>query len=206
LVKHENLILKYFVSPDGPHGPAPDEKIDENINVDPVDFDPPAGSPPMIADPFAPCDLDGDGDCDTVDLQLVTNAIGECDNGDNYNELADADHDGCVTDTDREILLSSDFDGDELLDFDDTCPNSDLQPTVVINGCDSEVPNTFSNGCTISDKVAECANGATNHGQFVSCVSHLTNDLKKAGTITGQQKGAIQNCAAQANIPSPSVP
>jgi hypothetical protein len=41
----------------------------------------------------------------------------------------------------------------------------------------------------------------SNHGQFVSCVSHMTNDLKKAGTITGQQKGAIQSCAAQADIP-----
>jgi hypothetical protein len=29
----------------------------------------------------------------------------------------------------------------------------------------------------------------------------VTNDLKKAGTITGQQKGAIQSCAAQADIP-----
>jgi hypothetical protein len=31
----------------------------------------------------------------------------------------------------------------------------------------------------------------------------VTNDLKKAGTITGQQKGAIQSCAAQAdyNVP-----
>jgi hypothetical protein len=59
----------------------------------------------------------------------------------------------------------------------------------------------FSNGCTISDRVAACAKNAKNHGQFVSCVALLTNDLNKAGTITGQQKGAIQSCAAQANIP-----
>ena len=74
--------------------------------------------------------------------------------------------------------------------------------TVVIDGCDSGVPNTvFPSGCTISDLIAACAEGASNHGQFVSCVSHLTNDLKKAGTITGQQKGAIQSCAAKAHIP-----
>ena len=39
------------------------------------------------------------------------------------------------------------------------------------------------------------------HGQFVSCVAHLTNELKNAGTVTRQQKGAIQSCAAKAHIP-----
>ena len=77
-----------------------------------------------------------------------------------------------------------------------------VHSTVVIDGCDSGVPNTmFPSGFTISDLIAVCAEGASNHGQFVSCVSHVTNDLKKAGTITGQQKGAIQSCAAQAHIP-----
>jgi hypothetical protein len=74
--------------------------------------------------------------------------------------------------------------------------------TVVIDGCNSGVTNSvLSSGGTISDLIAECAEGASNHGQFVSCVSHVTNDLKNAGTITGQQKGAIQRCAAQADIP-----
>jgi hypothetical protein len=85
-------------------------------------------------------------------------------------------------------------------DTEDECPDSDLSATVVIDGCDSGVPNTvFPSGCTIPDLIATCAEGASNHGQFVSCVSHLTNDLKKAGTITGQQKGAIQSCSAQAS-------
>src|SRR5262249_18094525 len=84
----------------------------------------------------------------------------------------------------------------------DECPNSDLSPTVVIDGCNSGVTNTlFATGRTISDLITECAIGASNHGKFVSCVSSLTNDLKKAGTITGAQKGAIQSCAAQANLP-----
>jgi hypothetical protein len=43
--------------------------------------------------------------------------------------------------------------------------------------------------------------GASNHGGFVSCVSHTTNALEKAGVISGAQKGAIQSCAAQASIP-----
>jgi len=94
-----------------------------------------------------------------------------------------------------------DTDSDGVPDTQDDCPNSIVSPTVVIGGCDSGVPNTiFSNGCTISDRIQQCAADAQNHGKFVSCVAHLTNDLKKAGVITGQQEGAIQSCAAQANI------
>ena len=79
---------------------------------------------------------------------------------------------------------------------------SDLSPTVVIDGCDSEVTNILlPTGCSLSDEIAMCAASAENHGKFVSCVSHMTNDLKKDGIITGKEKGAIQSCAAQANIP-----
>jgi hypothetical protein len=99
-------------------------------------------------------------------------------------------------------LGPQDTGGDGVLDTDDNCPNSIVSPTAVIDGCDSGVPNTiFPSGCTISDLIAACAEGASNHGQFVSCVSRMTNDLKQAGTITGQQKGAIQSCVAQADIP-----
>jgi hypothetical protein len=84
----------------------------------------------------------------------------------------------------------------------DECPNSDLSATVVVDGCDSGVENTLvENGCTISDKINQCIDGASNHGQFVSCVSHLTNELKDDGIIVGKQKGAIQSCAGKAKIP-----
>ena len=76
------------------------------------------------------------------------------------------------------------------------------ETNVLIDGCDSGVPNTeVPGGFTISDLVADCAEGATNHGQFVSCIAHVTNDLKKDGIITGQQKSALQTCAAEADIP-----
>ena len=77
-----------------------------------------------------------------------------------------------------------------------------LSATVVIDGCNSGVTNTvLIGGQTISDLIAECAKSARNNGQFVSCVAHGTNELKGTGTISGQQKGAIQSCAAQAHIP-----
>ena len=95
-----------------------------------------------------------------------------------------------------------DSDGDGIADDDDECPDSDLNATVVIDGCDSKVTNTlFAGGCTISDLVAACAEGASRHGQFVSCVARMAGDLKSAGIITGQQRGAIQACADQADIP-----
>lgn len=61
--------------------------------------------PPMVAEPYELCDNDRDGDCDKADYELVTQAIGQCEYGENYNELADADHDGCVTESDRQQLF-----------------------------------------------------------------------------------------------------
>jgi hypothetical protein len=96
----------------------------------------------------------------------------------------------------------SDSDGDGVPDEEDCQPASDLSATVVIGGCDSGVANVlFENGCTISDRIAECVAGAKNHGQFVRCVAQLTNGLEQEGIISGQGKGAIQSCAAQADIP-----
>ena len=96
------------------------------------------------------------------------------------------------------VSESEDADCDGVPDNVDQCPNSDLSATVVIDGCNSGVSNIkFPTGCTISDLIAECATGASRHGQFTSCVDSLTVDLKKAGTITGRQKGAIISCAAK---------
>ena len=53
----------------------------------------------------------------------------------------------------------------------------------------------------MANRIAECSDNASNHGDFVSCVAHLTNEWKHAGLITGQEKGSIQSCAAQSNIP-----
>jgi hypothetical protein len=95
-----------------------------------------------------------------------------------------------------------DADGDGFADDEDCNPNSNLSPTVVIGGNNSGVPNTlFDNGCTISDLIAQIAASAKNHGEFVSGVAELTNNLVNQGVITGRQKGAIQNAAAKANIP-----
>lgn len=94
-----------------------------------------------------------------------------------------------------------DADGDGCPDDMDPHPNSNVDPTVVIDGCDSGVDNVFIGCSTMNDLIADCAAAAGNHDDFVSCVAHLTNDWNAAGLITGKEKGAIQRCAAQSNIP-----
>ena len=87
----------------------------------------------------------------------------------------------------------------EVNDEVDCHPKSDFRPTIVIGGIDTGVPNRFfANGCTSADLVANLAAAATNHGSFVSGVSHLTNEWKDAGLISGKEKGAIQSAAAKA--------
>jgi hypothetical protein len=100
---------------------------------------------------------------------------------------------------------SPDADGDGVLDTADECLDSDLRCTVVIDACDSSVPNAFNilgtNGCTIADLIGRLADSATRHGAFVSGVAHLTNNVKKTDLISGSEKGAIQSCAGSADVP-----
>jgi hypothetical protein len=98
---------------------------------------------------------------------------------------------------------TADSDGDGIPDSEDSCPDSNLDDTIVIDLCDSRIDNKlFEDGCTMRDLIAGCEDDAKNHGNFVSCVAHLTNDWKKEGHISGSEKGAIQRCAARSDIPS----
>ena len=105
-----------------------------------------------------------------------------------------SDHDGVV------LFVMSDHDGDGYPDDADECPTGDASPTVILDGCDSGAPNiAFPGGCTLADQINALHATANNHGQFVSSVAKLLNDLVKSGQLTGAQKGAIQSCAAQWN-------
>lgn len=75
------------------------------------------------------------------------------------------------------------------------CPN-----TIVIDGCDTDVQDQEYNGKLISDWIGECALDVKNHGKFVSCVAHLTNDLLADGIITSEEKARIVKCAAKSDI------
>jgi hypothetical protein len=49
--------------------------------------------------------------------------------------------------------------------------------------------------------IAQAATSAKNHGQFVSAVDDIANELMKSGTISGEEFDAILRCAARARIP-----
>ena len=109
---------------------------------------------------------------------------------------ADYDGDGLIN------VLDPDADGDNVLDGVDTCPQSDIEATIIIDGCGSGVENQiFDDGCTMSDIIKQCAFGAIDHGEFVSCVSHITNNWKKDGLISGEEKSFIMSCAVQSSFP-----
>ena len=111
-----------------------------------------------------------------------------------------------VNDTWELASCPRDSDGDGVPDPDDECDISDLRSTIVIAGCDTGVANQlFDDGCTMADQIGECAADGDNHGNFVSCVAQLTHDWADEGIITSRDKGPIQRCAAQADLPQPHV-
>ena len=73
--------------------------------------------------------------------------------------------------------------------------------TIMIGDVDTGIIDTLYDGQLISEWIIQCAEGAKNHGQFVSCVARLTNELKREGLITKEGKTTIQRCAARARIP-----
>ncbi len=97
----------------------------------------------------------------------------------------------------------ADADGDGVIDDCDACPDTHVGDMIVIDGCDTGVADMMpaDDGCSMAQQIAECAQGADSHGAFVSCVAHLTNAWKQDELISGQDKGHIQCCAAQADIP-----
>lgn len=154
----------------------------------------------------ADADSDGSGDvCDVCPFDPNNDADGDglCGDVDNCPDTANPDQADYDSDGSGDAC-DNDDDGDGCDDANDAHPYSNQSANVVIDGCDSGVANaldTSTCGSNFMDLIMDCAANANNHGQFVSCVAQLTNDWKKDGLITGAQKGAIQSCAAQANIP-----
>jgi hypothetical protein len=95
--------------------------------------------------------------------------------------------------------------------------NPDLAPTISLDLSPGQMEDvgwtlgetTFIEGCDtgiglipfLASQVEICRLNAKNHGKFVSCVTHLGNDLKKAGLISGSQKGQLTSCAGGSSLP-----
>jgi hypothetical protein len=77
--------------------------------------------------------------------------------------------------------------------------------TVQVGNINSGVVNRVigPGGRTLQEAVNECALGARNHGQFVSCIAQLANDLRKRGLLTENESSQLKNAAAKSNVGKP---
>lgn len=143
----------------------------------------------------ADLDDDGVGDvCDTdVDGDGIDNPDDNCPVTANADQ-ADLDADGIGD------ACDDDVDGDGVANDVDECQGLYTE-TVVIEYCDTGVQNhVLENGCSVADTIAHCAEGARNHGKYVSCVAREARNLRRNEVIYGSERGAIMNCAAQSFI------
>ncbi|MGM0577754.1 MAG: hypothetical protein ACQEXJ_18650 [Myxococcota bacterium] len=87
-----------------------------------------------------------------------------------------------------------DSDDDGVMDGDDLCQATTAGAIVDADGC---------SGWQVVE--AECPPNDCwwNHGSYVSCVAHETNQARRAGLITGREKGMIQQQAARSDVGKP---
>ena len=158
-------------------------------------------------DPTEWADNDGDGVGDNADPDDDNDGLTDDQEAavgtDPFNPDTDGDGVGDAQDVfPLDPSEWADSDGDGYGDNGDAYPNSDLSATVCIGDCDSGVANQLlGNGATFKDLIDTAAAEAKNHGKFVSAVTQMANDWKKAGLISGNEKGAITSCAAQSDLP-----
>jgi hypothetical protein len=84
--------------------------------------------------------------------------------------------------------VATDTDGDGVDDADDECPDSELSPTIVVNGDDTGVENELvGDGCSLADLIAELL---AEDPSTANVVQFLV-ELKAQGIISGQEMGQI---------------
>jgi len=90
--------------------------------------------------------------------------------------------------------------GDDDDDDDVVCPGADQQ--LIIGDEECGVLNfAVDDDCTLlSDRIAQCAEGARNPGQFQRCVADFLNSLPDDVFSEGG-RGQISSCAARSNLP-----
>jgi hypothetical protein len=153
-------------------------------------------------------DADGDGFCAGIDnCPLVDNPDqtdtdsddqgNACDADDDNDGVNDTVPDNCplTPNTDQADLdmdgegdaCDLDADGDLITDASEQCPLT--QPDAVVN----------SAGCSIAQICPE-QNSWKNHGAYVKCVAHASEDFEADGLISGEEKGAIVSEAGSSDI------
>ncbi len=151
--------------------PDDEDNCPEEANPDQADSDDDGNGDACDGCPEDPeDDADEDGACGDVD---------NCPDVDNEDQL-DFDEDGAGD------ACDADDDDDGVDDDDDGCPET---PEDEVAGDD---------GCSI-EQLCPCEAEWRNHGAYVSCVAHAAKTLRRAGLISGAEKGAIQSSAAKSD-------
>jgi streptogramin lyase len=154
------------------------------------------------ADPFNDADNDGlcldDDNCPTVSNSYQSD-LDKDDVGDACDPDIDGDgflngEDNCEYDVNPDQL---DFDNDGEGDVCDTDSDGDG----VVDAGDACVPTPLdevvdADGCSIAGLCA-CENNWKNHGAYVRCVAHTSEDFADAGLISEAEKDAIVSAAGQ---------
>jgi hypothetical protein len=79
-----------------------------------------------------------------------------------------------------------DQDGDAVTDEQDRCPNTPHGPVVDVTGCSVA-------------QICLCDGPWNNHGEYVSCVAHVTHDFVAAHLMSRAERATIQRAAGRAN-------
>ncbi|MEV6816014.1 Xaa-Pro dipeptidyl-peptidase [Micromonospora sp. NPDC051296] len=80
------------------------------------------------------------------------------------------------------------------------CATTDTRATVVIGGVNSGVANgSLAGNCTINDHILD-GEQWSNHGQFVTHVNEVVDQLIAAGVLKPNQRGSIVSAAARSGV------
>ncbi|MDP2306508.1 MAG: thrombospondin type 3 repeat-containing protein [Pseudomonadota bacterium] len=153
-------------------------------------------------------DTDGDGTVDDYDNCEVDFNTDQADSDfDDYGDVCDADDDNdgradisdncpllpnaSQADQDRDgsgDACDGDDDADGVSDATDVCPGTPMDVSYDAGGCSGvqRVEVTCGDPCDYR-----------NHGQYVSCVTQASNDVKKAGLIGNTEKANLTREAAR---------
>ena len=99
-----------------------------------------------------------------------------------------------------------DTDADGIPDIEDNCTQSNLEPLITIQGCDTGVANhLFPDGCSMNDLLSGYFDDTQSRWVFINKlvrwlrVLRLTIEWKREGIIDRKQAGEILRCTAKAN-------
>ncbi|MGH7338789.1 MAG: endonuclease/exonuclease/phosphatase family protein, partial [Myxococcota bacterium] len=100
-----------------------------------------------------------------------------------------SDHDPVLVD------LFPDGDGDGRTDARDACPETELGPTVVWDGCVSGVPEQIdASGCSLADRLGAIAAAPAGRNSPVSAVRRALRHYSADGTLAPRERVAILAC------------